>query len=101
MHKRIFHIVTQERWTKYADSDVYEAGSLMEEGFIHCSFEHQLVGVIERYYSDRHDLLVLEIEPTRLASELIEEPSTNGEIYPHIYGQINKASIIAIREWNR
>lgn len=101
MSKRIFHIVTPERWEDLSTKDSYIADSLSTEGFIHCSFENQLDGVIKRYYSDRNELFILEIDPELLTSELVEEPSTNGEIYPHIYGEINKNSVVAVRDWKK
>jgi uncharacterized protein (DUF952 family) len=40
----------------------------------------------------------MEIETNDLFSKMVSEPSTNDELYPHIYGKINKNAIIAIRE---
>jgi len=101
MSKVIFHIVTPERWEAIASEASYVADSLTTEGFIHCSFENQLDGVIGRYYSDLEQLLILEIDSALLTSQLVEEASTNGEIYPHIYGPINKDSVVNVREWKR
>jgi uncharacterized protein (DUF952 family) len=92
----IYHIVTPEVWESFKDKDYYEAESLHTEGFIHCSFREQLETVLQRYYSDAEKVLILEIESEKLASKLIEEPSTNNEIYPHIYGKINREAIVRI-----
>jgi uncharacterized protein (DUF952 family) len=97
MTKPIFHIVTPERWDEFATEEFYEAESLKSEGFIHCSFEDQLDGVIGRYYRDAGELVILELDPSRLGSELVEEASTNGELYPHIYGRIHKSAIVSIQ----
>lgn len=101
MTENIFHIVTPRRWEEFATSETYEAESLQTEGFIHCSFEAQLPGVVDRYYSEISELLFLEIDPSRLVSELVTEASTKGELYPHIYGVINKDAIVSIRRWSR
>lgn len=95
---KIYHIVTPEVWEKFKDKDEYYATSLTTEGFIHCSFAEQLEGVLQRYYKDAEKVLVLTIEPEKLAAELVNEPSTNNEIYPHIYGKINKSAIVEIKE---
>ena len=87
---QIYHIVTPEVWEKFKDQNEYEAESLKTEGFIHCSFAEQLEGVLERYYRGAEKVLILEIEPEKLTSKLVNEPSTNNEIYPHIYGKINR-----------
>lgn len=95
---KIYHIVTPEVWEKFKDKNEYEAESLSSEGFIHCSFAEQLDGVLERYYKGLDRVLILTIEPEKLTSKLVNEPSTNNEIYPHIYGKINRDSIVDVEE---
>ncbi len=96
----IYHIVLPEVWDKFKDEDFYEANSLQTEDFIHCSFAGQIETVLNRYYKGTERVLVLEIETEKLTSELINEPSTGGEIYPHIYGKINTEAIVKIEERN-
>ncbi len=91
----IYHIVLPEIWAAF-DGGLYRHASLASEGFIHCSFEDQLPGVIERYYPSEPELVILEIESDRLMSRMIKEPSTNREIYPHIYGPINRDAIVRV-----
>lgn len=93
---KIYHIVLPEVWERSKDASEYEAESLTTEGFIHCSYQNQLDAVLERYYRDAGSVLVLSIDPEMLSSNLIAEPSTNNEIYPHIYGKINKSAIVGI-----
>ncbi len=95
---KIYHIVTPEVWDKFKNEDFYEAESLQTEGFIHCSFANQLEVVLERYYKNAGKVLVLQIETDELTSKLVNEPSTNDEVYPHIYGKINKNAIVGIEE---
>ena len=92
----IYHIVLPEVWDVF-DTDLYRTASLETEGFIHCSFAHQLEHVIKRYYSGAESIVVLEIETERLMSRVVNEPSTGNEIYPHIYGPINRDAIIAAK----
>ncbi len=93
---RIYHIVLPQDWSAF-EGDLYEAASLETEGFIHCSFAGQLDAVIQRYYAGCEKIVVLEIESDLLMSRMIKEPSTNSEIYPHIYGPINRDSITAAK----
>lgn len=94
----IYHIVLPEVWEKFKDEYDYEAESLRTEGFIHCSYRNQLDEVLKRYYKGAKKVLILHINPHLLISELVAEPSTNREIYPHIYGKINKSAIVEIEE---
>ncbi len=94
----IYHIVTPEVWEKFNDASEYEAESLATENFIHCSYRHQLDGVLERYYKNQSKVLVLHINPHLLTAKLVAERSTGGEVYPHIYGKINKTAIVDVEE---
>ncbi|MCD9186068.1 MAG: DUF952 domain-containing protein [Pyrinomonadaceae bacterium] len=94
----IYHIVLPELWEVFKNKEEYEAESLQTEGFIHCSFAEQLDGVLRRYYSNAEKVLILSLDTEKLASKLINEPSTNNDIYPHIYGKINKSAIVEINE---
>ena len=90
----IYHIVLPERWKSLDPDAPYEAESLATEGFIHCSYASQLEGVLKRYYSGTANVLILGIDTEELTSPLVEEPSTNSEIYPHIYGPVNRDAIV-------
>jgi len=92
----IYHIVLPDVWAAF-DAGLYRAKSLETEGFIHCSFADQLDGVVKRYYKGEDRIVILEIDPERLMSRMIKEPSTNNEIYPHIYGPINRDAIVAAK----
>ena len=93
----IYHIVLPDAWAAF-ESDLFEAASLESEGFIHCSFADQLDAVLQRYYRGAERVVVLEIETDRLMSRMIKEPSTNNEIYPHVYGPINRNAIVGVKE---
>jgi len=93
----VYHIVLPNAWAAF-DGELYEHASLASEGFIHCSFAEQIDGVLQRYYSDAENVVMLEIDSEKLTSKLVNEPSTNNEIYPHIYGPINRDAVISAKE---
>ena len=94
----IYHIVKPEDWENSEDEEFYEAENLRTENFIHCSYRSQLPEVLQRYYSDAERVLILHINPHWLTAPLICEASTNREIFPHIYGKINRRAIVEIEE---
>ena len=53
----IYHITTSQEWNDALKTGSYEATSLKEEGFIHCSQQEQLAGVLERYFAGKTDLV--------------------------------------------
>ena len=95
----VYHIVPFEKWESFKGAS-YETASLKSEGFIHCSFADQLDAVLKRYYSDADTVTILTIDPTKLDSKLVVEPSTGGENYPHVYGPINIGAIISTETRN-
>lgn len=94
----IYHIVLPEVWEKFKTRPSYQAESLQTEGFLHCSYANQLDDVLKRYYSKAGRVLILTIDTEKLLSKLVEEPSTGGEIYPHIYGRLNHNAVTSIEE---
>ena len=94
----IYHLAAQADWDAASAEEEYQAASLAEEGFIHCSHdEAQLLRVANRLFQGRHDFLVLDVDTDRLISPLKREPSRSGEIYPHIYGPLNTNAVLQVR----
>lgn len=94
----IYHITPSNDWQAQSENDFYTHTSLQSEGFIHCSTAEQVAPVRERYFQGVTNLLLLHIDPKQLTAELKYEPSTGNELYPHIYGVINKTAIVKIEE---
>jgi len=92
----IYHITALDWWNKFSKEDHYRSPTLSEEGFIHCSKLHQVDGVLKRYYTNEKDLLLLHINPSDLTSPLKFELPTNGEVFPHVHGTINKSAIVRV-----
>lgn len=88
----IYHLVPRRIWEANPDQP-YRADSLTTEGFIHCSFATQVAGSANRFYAGESDLLVLHVDPQRLQSPLQEEASSTGEIFPHVYGPLNRDAV--------
>ncbi len=92
----IYHVVTAANWQKALQTagpggqGFYEADSLALEGFIHTSNAEQVKGVLDRYYKEQTNLLLLHIDENKLTAPLKFElaPSVN-EKFPHIYGPLN------------
>ena len=95
----IYHLTSGEAWAAAQAASEYEAPSLADEGFIHCSGdEEQTLRVVERLYAGVSDLLVLDVDTERLRAEVNREPSRSGEVYPHIYGKINLDAVVGVRD---
>ena len=91
----IYHVISNAGWQKALSEGFYEADSLAKEGFIHASKEDQVAGVIQRFYKDKTDLILLHIDENKLTAELKYElaPSINEE-FPHIFGPLNTDAVV-------
>jgi len=95
----IYHITTKQQWKSAQEKGFFDEPSLQNEGFIHNSTEAQVTGVLERYYKDKADLLLMHIDETKLEAELKYElaPSVN-EFFPHVFGNINLDAVVKTTE---
>jgi uncharacterized protein (DUF952 family) len=91
----VLHLAEAAHWQEALSTGEYRwstlGRTLEEEGFIHCSTPEQVAGVLARYYADHAgDLVLLTVDPARLASPLRWEvvDSVTGERFPHVYGPI-------------
>lgn len=93
----IYHVTRAEAWNEAKQKGYYEAASLKTEGFIHCSEDHQVAGVLERYFEGQTGLVKLVIDTDKLTSRYIQEwsPSTR-DTFPHVYGPINPEAVIDV-----
>ena len=95
----IYHLARRGEWEGRSLTEEYSAPSLALEGFNHCSQdEAQLLAVARRLFAGERDLVALELETDLLTSEVKLEASRSGEIYPHIYGNINTQAVMAVRQ---
>jgi glutathione S-transferase len=92
----VFHLVLPSSWEARPHED-YRAASLDTEGFIHCSYAHQVAASANRFYADADELLVLHIDPARLTSPLKAEPAKSGELFPHLHGPLNRSAVVSVR----
>lgn len=91
----IVHICEWAAWEEAQRAREYRPASLGAEGFIHASEPGQVLGVANRFYAGKTDLLLLWIDPQRLRPELRYEQA-DGDLFPHIYGSLNLDAVVAI-----
>lgn len=91
----ILHICTRAAWAA-AGPEFYTHPSLKSEGFIHCSAPSQLLGSAEKFFAGQEGLVVLVLDPEKLASPLRHEPASNGELFAHIFGPINISAVTKV-----
>ena len=96
----VLHLAEAAHWDEALRTGEYRwytlGRTLEEEGFIHCATPAQLPGVLSRYYASyTGDLLVLTVDPERLAAPLQWDVvnTVTGERFPHVYGPITPDAV--------
>lgn len=93
---RLFHIALASEWRQALERGEYVTASLNQEGFIHFSTGKQLLRSANKYYYGRDDVVLLWIDPVKLVAELKYEPISDGQFFPHLYGELNLDAVIRV-----
>ena len=98
----IYHITTQPEWEQAQENGEYIPGAFPIDGFIHCSDHYQIEDTANRFYASTPDLIVLEIDPDKLAAQLVYENLEGGVMtFPHLYGHLNLDAVVSTFEFDR
>lgn len=95
----ILHICPRADWT----GSEYRPPSLDTAGFVHCSDPGTAHLPANALYAGRTDLVLLELDESRLGVPLRWEegdpPHPAGVWFPHVYGPIRPAAVVAVHEF--
>ena len=99
----ILHICSRDEWTAAQAEGVYSADTLTSQGFIHCSTEEQLPAPATALFRGRQDMVVLEIDESRLPVPVTWEqgdpPHPDGWLFPHLYAALPVTAVVATRAY--
>lgn len=105
-HVLIFHAALPADWEDALRDGRYEistrGASLAQVGFIHASRASQVSMILDAFYSDLDDLVLLHIDTDRLTSpwRLDDVPGAD-ESFPHIYGPLEIGAVIQTTQLRR
>lgn len=95
----IYHVTTQKEWDQAKKKGEYQPAGFDQEGFIHCSIERQVPGVLDRFYQGQTGLVKLKIEKAKVTRPVLFELAVDlDELFPHIYGALNLDSVVDVIE---
>jgi len=95
MAGHIYHITSEAEAKQAQIIGEYAPQAFDAEGFIHCSYAHQVNGVLNRIFKGRTDLVIFEIDPARLPCKVVDENLEGGtELFPHVYGRLPMSAVV-------
>ena len=99
MEKTIYKICPRPEWESAAKIGTYYGSSDdVCDGFIHFSCASQLAGTLAKHFTNQTDLVLVSVPIVELGTELKWEASRGGQLFPHLYGNLNTALAIAIQK---
>jgi uncharacterized protein (DUF952 family) len=98
----LYHLALAADWDVARRAGEYRVSTigvpLDDAGFVHAAFEHQVRDVAARYYADvTEPLVLLHVDEAHLGAAWRVDPAPRrGEGFPHVYGPIPVAAVVAV-----
>ena len=93
----IYKIVYADDWLNAFRDGPYEGTAKdKEDGFIHFSTGEQLIETLKLHYPDdeyRRMLAISSVDTDMIGENLKWEQSRNGDLFPHLYGQLTPDAV--------
>jgi uncharacterized protein (DUF952 family) len=91
---RVYKIISAADWAAARRAGRMEGSDVdRRDGFIHLSTGAQAPGTFRRHFRGQQGLLILALDADRLGPALRWEVSRGGELFPHLYGPLDCASV--------
>ncbi len=97
--KVVYKICKRDEW-HIARAAGRFAGSAVDlaDGFIHFSTGEQAVETAAKHFAGQGDLVLLAVAAAPLGGALRWEPSRGGALFPHLYGTLPTAAVLAVHD---
>ncbi len=98
--KTIMRFTPKTQWEKGVKEGIYVAEDFDVDGFIHTSTPAQVLDTAFRYARGKQGLVLLVIDTEKVKAPLKFEPrKSDGELFPHIYGDLNLDAVTAVYDF--
>lgn len=92
--RTIYRLLAREAWLEAQRSGVFRGSAHdQRDGFIHFSTGAQVRETAAKHYAGQTELLLLHVAVETLIAPLRWEVSRNGELFPHLYGELPVHSV--------
>ncbi len=98
----IIHCMHEKLWNKVKNKESFGKKDVRKYGFIHCSTVEYFWRVAPNFKGVKEPLVLICIDENKLLSEVkYEDSDGTGRYYPHVYGEINTDSVVAVLPFNK
>ena len=97
--RRIYKICPASAWREAERQGVYRGSADdARDGFIHFSTAPQVAETARKHFFGQTGLFLIEVDADALGEALRFEPSRNGELFPHLYGELDLGAVVGVRD---
>ncbi len=93
----IYKICPASVWREAERQGVFRGSADdQRDGFIHFSAASQVAGTAARHFAGQTGLFLIAVDAGALGEALKWEPSRGGELFPHLYGDLDVGAVTTI-----
>lgn len=95
----IYKICPASAWREAERQGAYRGSADdVRDGFIHFSTATQVPGTARKYFAGQKGLFLVAVDPEALRDSLRWEPARGGELFPHLYGELDFDAVISVMD---
>lgn len=95
----IYKICTELAWREAEREGAYRGSADdLRDGFIHFSTAAQVPGTAAKHFAGQSGLFLIAVDAGALGEKLKWEPSRGGDLFPHLYGDLDPGAVLKVME---
>ena len=92
---KVYKILTQDQWNVLETTGSFKGAPIdIQDGYIHLSTSVQVERVKNKYFADIRPLYIVEFSDEEMFARLKWEKASNGDDFPHLYGESLQKSLV-------
>jgi uncharacterized protein (DUF952 family) len=95
----IYKICPASAWREAERRGAYRGSADdLRDGFIHFSTAAQVPGTAAKHFAGQSGLFLIAVDAEGLGDALKWEPSRGGDLFPHLYGELDPGAVLKVME---
>jgi uncharacterized protein (DUF952 family) len=96
MTARVAYKILTARQMRALEEDRFDGAPIdIADGYVHLSTADQLAGTLEAHFAGQDGLYLAAIDLEKAGSAIRWEASRGGALFPHLYGRLGRALVVA------
>lgn len=97
-----YKVLTSAQMAQLKADGVFKGAPVdLADGYIHLSTEAQLTETVDKHFAGQGDLHIVAVDLAALGTAVKWEPSRGGQLFPHIYADLQLKAVVAYSSLDR